>query len=519
MRIKELFPNNTRYYTPITILYFLVIIVFTFFYHKSMENHMGNFLSGFHALFMMIAISPKVKLKYKYILATLAMITLYLSMRLFPIDLNILHFMIFYIPFLYAYLLPDIVSPLLFGVIFSRIFLEYKGQNSDVEIIGSIIGLNSSAIIQSIISLLVARLYDLKEIYKNLSIKDSLTRLYNLDYIIKKGESILEANDILAVVILDIDHFKSFNDTFGHISGNYVLLQIAEILKSKTKLLGGIAGRLGGDEFIVLLPNMEIDEAEFLYEKGQKLLRQIYLPIEDGLDPVKVSISVGMEHIDNISEKTIDTLMKLADAKMYYNKYNRFNNIETFELEEILNDQEKRLLRLLSEKDMYSYVHSKYVVLYSKWLLESLGYSGQTINKILRGAWLHDIGKLSLSNGILRKYGKLKDYEYEIVKQHVGIGMYIVKNFDISQQALNAIEYHHERWDGNGYPKGIKGEDTPREGRILQIADAFSAMTIKRVYRETFSIKDAKEELIKNKNKQFDLLLVDRFIEIIDKKI
>lgn len=135
--------------------------------------------------------------------------------------------------------------------------------------------------------------------------------------------------------------------------------------------------------------------------------------------------------------------------------------------------------------------------------------------QILKGAWLHDIGKLFISNDILRKYGKLQDYEYEIVKHHVDIGMCIVKDFNFSKEALNAIEYHHE----NRYPKGIKGEAIPIEGSVLQIADVFSAMTIKRVYRETFNIEDAKEELIKNKAKQFDPLLVDKFMEIVDKKI
>lgn len=519
MKIKELFPNKTRYYTPITVLYFLVIIIFTFFFHLPMKNHMGNFLSGIHAIFMMIAISPRVKLKYKYILAILAMISLYLSMRLFPIDLNILHFMIFYIPFLYAYLLPDIISPLLVGIIFSRIFLVYEGQSSNGEIIGSIIGLYSSAIVHSIISLLVARLYDMKETYRNLSIRDSLTGLYNLDYIIRKGEEFFKNNIPFAIVVFDIDHFKSFNDTFGHVSGNYVLVEIGELLKRKTKLLGGFAGRIGGDEFIALLPNIEIEEANFLYKKAQSYLKGIYLPIERELDPIKVSISVGMKHTDSINEKTLDSLIKSADKKMYYNKHTRFYNMETFRLEEILNEGEKGLLRLLSEKDMYSYVHSKYVVLYTKWILEELNVKEKTIIEILRGAWLHDIGKLFISNDILRKYGKLTDYEYEIVKHHVNIGMSIVKDFNLSKEALNAIEFHHERWDGKGYPKGIKGVETPVEGRIIQIADSYSAMTVKRVYRKTFDIEEAKEELIKNKYTQYDPILVDIFVEIMDRKI
>lgn len=187
-------------------------------------------------------------------------------------------------------------------------------------------------------------------------------------------------------------------------------------------------------------------------------------------------------------------------------------------LKDILSPGEQYLLKLLAEKDIYSYIHSIYVSKYTEMILQSMKYTEKDIIQILKGAYLHDIGKLFISNDILKKPSKLSDEEYAIMKRHVEIGLNIVKAFEPSEKTINTIKYHQERWDGKGYPSGIIGQATPIEGRIIQVTDAFSAMTVKRAYRRSFEREEALDEIYNKKGTQFDQEIVDIFIEIMKSK-
>ncbi len=167
---------------------------------------------------------------------------------------------------------------------------------------------------------------------------------------------------------------------------------------------------------------------------------------------------------------------------------------------------------------MYTYVHSQYVVQYTVQLAERLELPERTIEDLCIAGWLHDVGKILAPSHILRKSMCLTDDEYEIIKQHVLEGLHILDGLGLHTAVRDAIQYHHERWDGQGYPFQIKGEDTPLEGRILQITDAFSAMTIKRVYRERMSFEDAIAEIKRNSGTQFDPELVEVFLSLFDEK-
>jgi diguanylate cyclase (GGDEF)-like protein/putative nucleotidyltransferase with HDIG domain len=500
-----------------TIIYLVTIITSTIIMSQGFNKVIPSILAGMHAVLLIIGINYKLKTRYKYIIAILAFSCLYCAIEFFSIDFDTLSSVIYYVPLLYAYLLPDIAFPIIIGIIASSTFFKYMGDYSLKQVLGNAVGMISASAIYSIALFFMDRLSDIKDKYMNMSIRDSLTGLYNLNQIINIGEQYLAKQKGIAVFLFDIDHFKDFNDTYGHLIGNNILKQVAIKLQEKLDRYGGMAGRLGGDEFVVLMPEISLDKAKNLYDIVRVVINESYFVCDPDLEPIRISFSVGMSHSLEMKPSSMQQLLHDADMKMNYNKQGSIPGIVQTVFNTNLSSEQTQLLDLLAEKDMYSYIHSKYVVQYACWLLEALGYPDDMKREICTGAWLHDVGKLSIKNDILRKVGKLNDEEYALIKNHVKIGLAIVERFTLPEVSINSIKFHHERWDGRGYPYGIKGGDTPIEGRILQIADSFSAMTIKRVYRKNKTMEEAVEELRKNKETQFDPELVELFASIVDK--
>ena len=350
-------------------------------------------------------------------------------------------------------------------------------------------------------------------------IKDSLTGVATLTHIIATGQEILENGSNLTILIIGIDNFKQFNDTYGHLTANNVLIKFGQRLLFKTANLNCVVGRLGGDEFVVLIKDYQHVQGDSISEVVYNLLKEELYQIEPGIEPLNVAFTIGEAVNLSIAPTNIQKLIQKAEANMEYNKYKNRKAITDIDQNiEIFHNQANQLLKVLSEKDMYTYVHSQYAAKYAVILAESLGLSDCLIEQIYIAGWLHDIGKIVITSDILRKPTKLEQDEYSIIQQHVMNGLNIIRTFDFPETVKNAIQYHHERWDGKGYPYGISGEDTPIEGRILQITDAFSAMTIKRVYREQLTIQGAVDEISRHSGSQFDPQLAQVFIEMIKER-
>jgi putative nucleotidyltransferase with HDIG domain len=170
------------------------------------------------------------------------------------------------------------------------------------------------------------------------------------------------------------------------------------------------------------------------------------------------------------------------------------------------------LSEAVSKKDRYTGGHTKRVAHYSCLIAKYLDLTPQQVETVRHAAVLHDVGKIGIEDKILKKNGPLDDAEWAVMKTHPVLGYEILSSMEENQDAIVAAHYHHERWDGKGYPKGLKGEEIPLAARIVALADAYDAMVSNRPYRQGVDPSIAYEEIIRNKGTQFDPQVVDAFI-------
>lgn len=467
-------------------------------------------------ILLIVARYLKLAIIWKYTF-TAASLLIYLSIWFYSPshfdDYNKVSF--FLLPF-YAYLLPDLISSNLAGIMVAALYLHYSVDKSGSQVFGTILGVTITSMSFSIVYHLLRKLTIERNRYQKLSTIDSLTGLANLGYTLEVGQKYMDEGAGLAVLLTDLDLFKQINDTYGHIAGNKVLVEIARLLERETADLERLVGRLGGDEFVILIKNFPPTGIVTISERLTKAMERKLFCVDPDMEPIRISFSIGAAYTPPRSFQLIDKLLSVADIDMYYNKYeNRRQNVYSRIELPLLNEKSINLLRALAEKDMYTYVHSEYTSHYAASFASNLGLPGKTVEALYIAGWLHDIGKLLISNDIIRKSGSLTSHEYPLIQLHVEYGVSILKQMDLSPETITAIEYHHERWDGTGYPHRILGENIPLEGRILQLADALSAMSIKRVYRKTMTFEKMIKEIRFNSGNQFDPVLAEKFIQFL----
>ena len=196
-----------------------------------------------------------------------------------------------------------------------------------------------------------------------------------------------------------------------------------------------------------------------------------------------------------------------AQIKKYKERHERDNII--------INESIETFTGFIDAKDPYTNGHSKRVAIYTKQIAQEMGYSGEELDRIYYVALLHDCGKIGVPDSILGKPGKLTDEEFEIIKSHTVRGGEILNSFKSLRNAGEGALYHHERYDGKGYPEGRSGEDIPLIARIICVADSFDAMNTDRVYRNKLPREKIIEEFEKNKGLQFDPKIADIMLNII----
>ena len=331
--------------------------------------------------------------------------------------------------------------------------------------------------------------------------------------------------NMFSLLMIDLDSFKTYNDIYGHPSGDRLLSQIGEIVMRSVRG-GDLAFRYGGDEFTVILPSTTSGEAYVVAERVRE-----NIAAEMKAKEVAVTCSIGLASYPSDGVMGGE-LVNVADTALYYAK--RTGGDRTYLSSKILAEVSTdagtyargsglsavyALSSAVDAKDHYTYGHSRKVNTYAVALAEALSLSPDEVSKISTAALLHDIGKIGVPDRILNKKGELTNEEWEAIKSHTRLGANIVGNVPGLVPCVSGILYHHERWDGTGYPEGLEGEAIPLDARILAIADAFAAMTSVRPYREAICEGKVIEQLNKYAGKQFDPRLVEVFIGIVKDSI
>jgi len=332
----------------------------------------------------------------------------------------------------------------------------------------------------------------------HISYHDFLTNLYNRRYFSETIQSLKGLDLPLTFIIADINGLKLTNDAFGHYFGDELIILISKtFLKQFRK--NDIICRSGGDEFIIAMKNSTKQDALVIIEKIKNSISAIVF------HGISISVSFGVATMTELG-KDVET-MKLAEVEMYRNKL--------FESTSDRSETIKAILSTLYVKNPREESHSRRVSEICSLMGEHLKMSMDDIKQLKVMGNLHDIGKIAIDESVLNKPGKLTPEEWVLIRRHPEIGYRILAASTDYAEMAEDILCHHERWDGFGYPKGIKGEEIPLRSRIIALADAFDAMTEERTYRAPLSQNEAIEEIRKNAGTQFDPYLAMEFIKMI----
>lgn len=387
---------------------------------------------------------------------------------------------------------------------------------------------------------------------------DSLTMLSNhrgfqevLSNEITKAEA---RNSNLSVIMMDINNISKINRELGHAKGDEVIKLVAEKVKQNVRS-GDTAGRYGGDEIAIILPDTDTDEAKYIAEYLTYSLSCCFV---DDVGPVKVAVGIatypdctrdqekllilaeqamfisqskgykdGMSSIisslefnfwDDMALNSFAEVLTKRHSQIGINfeeelvhKFNNENIVSQHHLMEMVTS----LASAIDAKDTYTKGHSTSVSRYSEALARAINLPEAEVERITLGALLHDVGKIGIPEDVLRKPTHLSEEEWEIMKQHPVIGAEkVLMPNEALRDLMPIVKYHHEHWDGSGYPEKLKGEEIPFSARIVAIADAYHALISDRPYRKGLSVTKACEILKMGAGIQWDSSLVRQFIQI-----
>lgn len=386
---------------------------------------------------------------------------------------------------------------------------------------------------------------------KESSLIDSHTGLYNHRYL----EEAIEAEfhrarryaHSLSIIMLDIDYFKSINDVYGHQFGDFVLKQFAQQIKKMVRRYD-IVVRFGGEEFIIVSPGMDRDQ---VFSFSQRILEGLNLHnFGDKKHRVKLKISVGavsypedratsgmdmVNSADQVLSKAKESggnrVYLLTDIKMkngvISNGRNKTWDVKVMKAKiDKLNKKANQSLteailafaKTIELKDHYTGEHVEITGHYATLIARRLGLPKEEIELIHQASILHDLGKIGISEKILLKKSKLTKEEFEEIKKHPQIGADILRPIHFLRGLIPVMLYHHERWDGKGYPTCIKGEEIPIGARIMALADVYQALTSDRPYRKAYSKARAMKIIKEGSGTQFDPRITGIFLKILQEK-
>jgi diguanylate cyclase (GGDEF)-like protein len=331
-----------------------------------------------------------------------------------------------------------------------------------------------------------------------LSYHDQLTGLYNRRFFEEELLRLDTARNLpLTVIMGDVNGLKLINDSFGHDAGDELLRKSANVIK-KCCRADDIIARTGGDEFVMVMPKLDSGEAKAITKRIKGYAEK------ESIENISISISLGFE-TKRDPEEPIHEVLKRAEDYMYKKKL--------FENQSLRGKTISSIIATLHEKNKREELHSNRVSVLCESMGAALGLPDYQVMELKTVGLFHDIGKIAIDEDILSKKEKLTAEEWEEVKRHSEIGYRILSTANEMSEMAGYVLAHHERWDGNGYPRGLKGSEIPLESRIISIADAYDAMTSESCYQDIVSEEEAVKILKKGAGVKFDPALVDVFIE------
>ena len=391
----------------------------------------------------------------------------------------------------------------------------------------------------------------LEDAFKRLTlmaITDQLTGLANRRHF----EQVLDAfyhqarryNRQLSILAIDIDFFKAINDTGGHQVGDEVLRTVGRALEGLCRK-ADLPARIGGDEFCVILPETCASGAAIVAERIREMISA--QEIQAGPKKITATVSIGVTDLNSGEINSPDALMAMADEALYAAKKLGANRV--FQAHDVggpdrsLGSQDnlrfaslakkaacldtrfkdaflagvEELMNVMAQRDSCKAHHSRNISRYAVLIAQEMGLTPRVTKRLEIAAMLHDIGMLALPDDVLKCPGPLNPEQTAQVRQHPLLGVRIMEGMEFLEQEIPTVRYHHERYDGGGYPEGLTGAAIPLTARILAAADSFDAMTSPRSFRNAKSLQEALAELEKASARQFDPLVIEAFKAVADR--
>lgn len=360
---------------------------------------------------------------------------------------------------------------------------------------------------------------------------DGLTGAYNHRYFHETIGNIydksMKNHNPLSMLMIDIDYFKKYNDMYGHSKGDELLKEISAILHKNIRC-NDILCRYGGDEFCVILPDTDKKQACILANSLRESVSNYNCFGQAYLKNGKMTISIGVSTLNRETE-SCNIFIENADTALYRAKFLRRNKVEVYssvfdqvkELDhrnaDLLENIKplKTLITVINSRDTYTFKHVDRVFHYCSIFADYLKLSTDEKSLLLYAAYLHDLGKINIPKEILVSSEKLTPEQWAELKKHPQDGADIIKQIEGFENVVPIVLQHHEKYDGTGYPSGLKGEEICYLARILTVVDSFDAMTNQRTYQKVKTFSEAFEEIERCKGTQFDPILAEQFIKAI----